>query len=331
MTRSHDLGQILVAGATGFLGYEVAHALTHAGLRPRLMVHRPERGRLLTHLDADLVYGNLEAPNLARAVEGVDTIFHLAARATFERYERLRPTIVDGSIALMRAARKAKVSRFVFASSLLVHGDQDEPIDASMPVRPQIGYGRAKIEAEEALRREAADEMQLAILRLPHVYGARSFLFDQLKTRFLLFPGHGRNVYSNLHVKDAARLLVEVAAQGWTGTSPVADDEPTSWNDFFAVLKAHFPAIRLLRIPAPLAIAGATALETAMSWRNRPTLYTSDTVRGWLLDLPVKKGLVWDDLGLEPRYPTIDAGIPASLDEAVAYRWLHSTADAARG
>lgn len=329
---SSDLGRVLVTGATGFLGYEVAQALAHAGARPRLMVRRPERGRLLSPLDAERVHANLLSPaSLERAVEGVDTVFHLAARATFESYDRLRPTIVDGSAALMRAAARAGVQRFVFASSMLVYGDQQTPIDETTPARPEIGYGRAKVEAEEALRREAPDAMKLAILRLPHVYGARSFLFDQLKARFLPFPGDGTNVYSHLHAEDAAQLLLAVAARGWTGTSPVADEEPTTWNGFFAVLEAHFPAIRLLRIPAPIAIAGATLLETALAWRNKPTLYTADTVRGWLLDLPLQPGLVWKDLGLAPRHPTIDSGIPASLDAAVAYRWLHPTADPARG
>ncbi len=51
---------------------------------------------------------------------------------------------------------------------------------------------------------------------------------------------------------------------------------------------------------------------------------------GWNLELPVKPGLVWSDLGVRPRYPTIAEGIPAVLDERVAFRWLHPHADPAR-
>ncbi len=332
MSPRAELGTILVTGATGFLGYEVARLLAQQGARPRLMVRRPERGRLLAPLDAEIVHGNLLSPeSLDRAVAGVDAVIHLGARATFERVSRLRPTIVDGSAALMRAARRAGVRRFVFASSLLVYGGQRAPIDASTPVDPRIGYGQAKVEAERELAREAGDEVALACLRLPHVYGARSFLFEQLKSRFVPAPGDGTNVYSHLHVSDAAELMVEVAAQGWTGASPVADESPASWNVFFGVLAMHYPSLRRLRIPGALALAGAGLLEAAMSWRSQPTLFTSDTVRGWLLDLPVKPGLVWSDLGRSPRHASIDTGIPASLDEAVSYRWLHPMADRARG
>jgi hypothetical protein len=89
--------------------------------------------------------------------------------------------------------------------------------------------------------------------------------------------------------------------------------------------------MRLLQIPAALAIAGASVLEAGLSRRKSPTLFTADTVRGWLLNLPVRRGLVWQELGLEPRYPSINVGIPASLDETVAFRWLHSTVDRSSG
>jgi nucleoside-diphosphate-sugar epimerase len=295
------------------------------------MVRRPERGRLLAPLHAELVHGDLSRPaSLARAVAGVDTVIHLAARATFEAYDRVRPTIVDGSVALLKAARAAGVERFVYASSLLVYGDADTPIDARTTPRPVLGYGQAKLEAEAALEREASSEMKLAILRIPHVYGARSFLFDRLRRGLVVFPGDGTNVYSHLHVEDAARLLIEAAARGWEGVSPVADDAPSTWNEFFAVLREHYPRFRILRMPARPALVGAAILEALSRLRHRPTLYTADTVRGWLLNLPVQPGLLWKEFGLAPRYRTIDEGLPASLDDAVAFRWLHPVADRAR-
>lgn len=64
---------------------------------------------LFNRLDAEIVEGDLLSPGgLDRAVEGVDEIIHLAARATFERYRRVRPSIVDGSLRLMQAARRSR-------------------------------------------------------------------------------------------------------------------------------------------------------------------------------------------------------------------------------
>jgi hypothetical protein len=59
--------------------------------------------------------------------------------------------------------------------------------------------------------------------------------------------------------------------------------------------------------------------------------FTAGTVRGWLLNLPVEPGLPWTERGLVPRYPTIDAGLPASPADAVAFRWLDPAADRTRG
>ena len=144
--------RILVTGSTGFIGYEVSRILASQGWKPRLMVRRPLRGPLVSSLDAEIIQANLESPeSLERAVEGMDTIIHLAARATTEEYALLRPTILGGSVALMKAAQKAGVKNFVFSSSLLVYSNQTQPIGKETPVGTKIGYGRAKLEAERAL------------------------------------------------------------------------------------------------------------------------------------------------------------------------------------
>jgi hypothetical protein len=136
------MNRILVTGATGFIGYEVARQLIAADHRPRLMVRRPERGVLFSRWPADLMQADLESrSSLRRAVDGIDTVLHLGARATFEDYARLRPTIVDGSVALLEEARAAGVQRIVNASSLLVYESQAQPITASTPARSGLGYG----------------------------------------------------------------------------------------------------------------------------------------------------------------------------------------------
>jgi nucleoside-diphosphate-sugar epimerase len=330
MVRSTDRKGpcILVTGATGFIGLEVARQLAVAGRRPRLLVRRSHRRDLFNNLDVELVSGDLlSSDGLDRAVEGVDEVIHLAARATFERYAHIRPTIVDGSLRLLQAAKRARVRRFVMASSLLVYGSNQKPIDSQTSPDPQIAYGRAKLEAERALRAAVPSEMALGIVRLPHVYGARSFLFDQLRRGIVVTPGRGHNTHGQLHVADAARLLIAAASQGWSGTLPVADDSPADWNHFFDVLRRNYGELRRLSIPTRLALPGGRILEAIAALRSRPTLYTSDSVRAWLLDLPVEPGLLWRDLGIRPLHPTIESGIPASLDDSVLFRWRHPVLD----
>ncbi len=304
--------RVLVTGATGFIGFEVAHQLAALGYRPRLMVRRPSRSALFATVDAQLVQGDLSRPStLSRALEGVDTVLHLGARATFESYARLAPTNVDGTERLMEAATEAGVERFVFASSMFVHGSEDEPISATTVPVPVLDYGKAKLEAEQLLADIAESHgIKLAVIRLPHVYGAQSILFHQIRSGLAIFPGTMRNQFAHLHVEDAARVLIAVAQQGWTGTSAVADDVSTDWIEFFGVLRAFYPRFHLLRIPQWLGHLGAIAASPFVRLRGGPTMYTRGTVTGFNLNLPVEPGLLWSDLGIEPRYKSIHEEFP---------------------
>ena len=320
---------ILVTGATGFIGFELAPQLAERGQRPRLLIRRPARAPLLASLDAELTQGDLGSEaSLRRAVKGVDTIFHLGARATFESYDQLVDINVGGSERLMRAALDAGVERFVFASSLFVHGSQSEPIDASTTPKPALGYGRAKLEAEQSLASLAEGTgMRLASIRLPHVYGSQSLLFQQIRSGLAIFPGAMTNRYAHLHVADAARVLIAAAESGWTGASAVADDKPVDWVEFFSVLRAYYPCFRLLRLPEWLGQLGALLAAPFVRLRGRPTMYTRGTVTGFNLELPVAPGLLWEDLGIVPHFRSIHEGIPAALDGTLHFRWKNPVFD----
>ena len=323
------MDKVLITGATGFIGVELVRHLSGMGLRPRVLVRRPHRAALLSAYDIDAFQGDLSSPEtLRRAVDGVDTVFHLGGRASFESYRRLRPTIVDGTMELGRFAANAGVQQFVFASSLFVYGSQDRAIDANTPTVPQMGYGRAKLEAEAGLTEIAARSgMKVASLRLPHVYGPQSILLRQVQSGYAIFPGRMANRCGQLHVEDAARVLAAVGDTRWVGSSAVADSMVVTWTQYFDVLAALYPYFRLISVPRWLGYAGGSVLEPALSRRKHPTLYTKDTVVGFNLDLPVAPGQIWDDVELEPKYPSIYQGIPAALDGYVHFRWRHPMMD----
>ncbi len=329
--------KVLVTGGAGYVGYSLVGALVDDPQVDELIVlDNLSRGqyalfsggrsrRPVRFVEADILDGR----SLARAMRGVDTVVHLAGRATMEPLSSIRPTLVDGTRALAEAAADAGVTHLVHASSLLVHGEARAaaPIDAATPVDPQVDYGRAKVLAERALAAvEDAGGPTVAALRLPHVYGAGDLLFGRVRRGLLVTPGAGDNLYAHMHVEDAARLVVAAATERWRGATAVADDEPATWRRFWSIATAHFAGFRHIQVPTPLARAGAT-VAAALDPRRGPSMVTRDTVVGYNLDQPVAAGLVWDDLGLRPRYPTVEVGVPAVLDSTIQYRWQHPVDD----
>ena len=314
----------LVTGATGFIGLEVTRQLSAAGARPRVLVRRPSRAALLSGLDVETVEGDLgSATSLRRAVDGVDAVIHLAARATMEPYPYVRPTLVDGTDRLVRAAVAAGVGHVTFGSSVLVHDEADGPVRDDTPARSRLGYGRAKIEAERLL---ASSGVPAACVRLPHVYGPHSLLFGMVRRRVVPFPGSGRARFGQLHVEDAARVLVAASSQRWTGCAAVADRWSPTWDEFFAVLAGAAPLTRVVRVPPAVGWAGTRVAGPLLS-RVGPTIVSPDTVRSWNVDLPVETSSLWSALGLAPHHPTVRDGIPAVLDGSVAFRWRHPLFD----
>ena len=318
--------KILVTGATGFIGYEVSKLLSLQGHRPRLMVRRPIRGMLIKSLDAELKQGDLQHPrSLKRLVQGVDTVIHLGAMATFESYHKVRSSIVDGSQNLMQAAIDVGVERFVYGGSLLIYDSQEHPINQETDPRPRSGYGRAKLEAESKLAGMADTAgIDFSSIRLPHVYGAKSLLFYQVRQGRVFFPGSGNNLFGHLHVADAARALIEAARSGKRGVSVIADNLSCTWNDFFEILSNFYPKLQVIHIPKLFALLATGIIELLLKRKKTPNRFSTDAVMSWNLQLPVESNTLNKVFNLEPEYPTISDGIPEVLDECVAFSWRPS-------
>ena len=131
--------------------------------------------RQIEFIEADLN----DAPAVARAVAGVDCIFHEAALASVprsvERPLETHAACVTGTLVLIDAARKARVRRLVYAASSSAYGDQPaaskRETDLPMPISP---YGAAKVAAEFYCQAFAAmGEIETVALRYFNVFGPR--------------------------------------------------------------------------------------------------------------------------------------------------------------
>ena len=169
------MGDILVTGATGFVGAAVARRLLAAGKSLRILHRAGSDLANIQGLAGARAVGDLGDPaSLKRAVSGCEAVYHVAAdyRLWVPRPEEIYRINVDGSVALVRAAMEAGVRRIVYCSSVAVLGIRKDGTasDETTPVSlaDMIGhYKRSKFLAEEAVRKLVAEEKAPVVIVNP--------------------------------------------------------------------------------------------------------------------------------------------------------------------
>jgi UDP-glucose 4-epimerase len=175
--------KVLVTGGAGFIGSNVVDALVARGDQVRVLDNL-STGKLSNLADVksriELIEADLcDAAAVARAVAGVDCVFHEAALASVPRSVEFpldtNAACVTGTLVLLDAARKAGVRRVVYAASSSAYGNQPaaskRESDLPMPISP---YGAAKVAAEYYCQAFAAmGEIETVALRYFNVFGPR--------------------------------------------------------------------------------------------------------------------------------------------------------------
>lgn len=265
---------VLVTGATGFVGREVAHHLSGRGHALTLLVRGPRAEQRAEALGCPgrVVEGDLEdARAVEQAVHGADTIVHLAAivspalqrdASSVERVNR------DATVALAQAAKAAGARRFVFVSSIAAMGFFSGVATKDSPCRPVTSYGRAKLDAERALLQMQSSAFDVIVLRPPTVYGPGepyNFLewVRAIHRGMFRVIGPGNNAFPLATTKNVARAICAAVEGRLSGDLYlVADREPyTITRIHGAVLHALGKRGPRLRIPRGLAVGAALLNE----------------------------------------------------------------------
>lgn len=190
---------ILVTGASGFVGSQLSPALAQAGHHV-LAVSRqawawPNISGLVVQSGIALDADESEWLDLLASQE---VVVHVAGRAHVMKEQaadalaEFRRVNVDATLRLAKLAIQSGVSRFIFISSIKVNGESTEPGSVFSPEdepAPLDAYGLSKLEAELGLKAlAAASNLELVIIRPTLIYGAGAKGNLALLNRLLRWP-----------------------------------------------------------------------------------------------------------------------------------------------
>jgi len=222
--------QAFVTGATGFLGSHVARVLCEQGAKLRLLVRATSNLKNLQGLPAETVTGDLRDPgSLGKAMAGCDTVFHVAAdyRLWVRDPQEMYRSNVDGTRALLEAARRINVRRLVYTSSVATIGfrtngslaDEDSPVSVS----DMIGhYKRSKFMAEQVALEAGRSGMHVVTVNPTTPVGEGDvkptptgrIVLDFLKRKFPAYVETGLNL---VDVRECARGHLVALERGQPG------------------------------------------------------------------------------------------------------------------
>ncbi|MBO4204957.1 NAD-dependent epimerase/dehydratase family protein [Micromonospora echinofusca] len=261
---------VVVTGAAGMLGSHLVRRLLDDGHRVHGVDLQPAAHRhpMLTHRQGDIRDADLLAGVFADAA----AVVHCASALPSYPAELIRSIIVDGTAAVLGAARRARVPRLVHISSTAVYGlPKVVPTTEDHPHEPVDPYTRAKADAEVLVEKFRADGMCIPVLRPktflgPGRMGLFAMLFEWAEEgRNFPVLGRGDVRVQMFAIED----LVDAVCTVLTAPDDVAGDTynlgaaefGTLREDFQAVLDAAGHGRRVVGLPAGPALAALRALE----------------------------------------------------------------------
>jgi len=285
----------LVTGASGFIGSGVVRRLLARKQKVRCYVEPGAKLDNLQGLDVEIVTGDVnDREGIARALEGCDTLYHLAAiYAIWLRDPSLMYRVnVEGTKTVLWAAYKAKLERVVYTSSIAAvgRGENGTPVDETHQFGQEDwddgnAYIRSKWLSELDALRFAREGLPLVVVNPAFPFGERDigptptggFILAALQKQV---PGYVDSGFCAIDVDDCAEGHVLAAEKGRVGERYILGNHNVTMRDFYRTVAdvsgMKFPN---RRIPVAVAESMGWLMEKVADVRKKRPLATLKATR----------------------------------------------------
>jgi dihydroflavonol-4-reductase len=311
-------GRALVTGSSGFIGYHVAARLRARGVHVRALVRPSTPTQHLRELGVELCTGDVtDAGSVRKALEGCDTLFHVAAFYTYSARDpnEVYRTNVEGTRIVLGESRRLR--RIVYTSTVGALGLNADgtPATEETPVSESdmIGhYKTSKFRAQEIAQRLAAEGYPIVIVNPTAPVGpcdwkptpTGQMIVDYMKGKMSAYVNTGLNLVA---VEDVAEGHCLAAERGRIGERYILGNSNLHLREIFGELEKltgiPAPGVRLPHW-VPLA-AAAVSTGWGRLLRRRPALSLEEVrLSRKFMYFSAKKAV--DELGL-PRSSPVEA------------------------
>lgn len=245
--------KVLVAGATGFVGGHVVHAIRAQGDDVRVLARRPgsKAARKLESWGCEIAQGDMtDAESLRRAAEGCNAVVHLVA-LLLGSPEDFRRVMEQGTRDLVAAAQEAGVTRFVLMSA-----------NGAVEGRDLSPYFAAKLEEEQAVSESGIDHV---IFRPSFVFGPDGGQLP-IQIEMVRFspvtPVIGRHRMQPIWMDDvAAYFAAALTNEGATNrTFALGGPDVLNWAELHEEIRRALGKRRLAFVVPPALLKGSASI-----------------------------------------------------------------------
>jgi UDP-glucose 4-epimerase len=251
--------KILVTGGAGYIGSVLVNKLIDSRHQVKVIDDLSNGFKQNIDEKADFIEGSiLDNDKLNQALDGVEVVFHLAAKIRVEEGERepelYKKVNIEGTLNLINKCAEKNIKKLVFASTAAVYGDpEDYPVNEKSRVNPVNVYGATKLEIDQDLEKNATSlGISSICFRFFNIGGA----LQTKKGNWLKIKHEGAThlIPSILHSSTEKPLLI--FGNDW------ATRDGTAVRDYIHVCdiaSALFKSINYLSLPGNVVINLGTA------------------------------------------------------------------------
>lgn len=313
------MGQMLITGATGFVGHHLVAALRARGHAVRVLALPSEDTRALERAHGvAVVRGDVrDTGAVLAAARGADAVVHMAAIHGLWRERSAYDEVnVRGTENVCRAVRAARVRRLVHVSSWVVYGMRSRrPYREDSPLAPvDDAYAITKAAADRLVQRLVAEEgLPAVIVRPSTMFGPGDRvnfgrMADRLRAGRVFIVGSGRNAVPFSYVTDVVEGIA-LAADHPAAAGRIYNlgtDAPLTqaelWSAVAEAIGAPPPRLRVPYAPL-LAAAWGAEQAAALVGRGGQPLLTRLGVKLFGAENRLEVDRARRELGYAPRVP----------------------------